>query len=793
MAELSPQLIERLTEAIELLVDKIGPSAQRLQKSLDDASAAAKKQSKLSYDLSRDLDSLAKNSKNLNEQKKAEQRAGKTLREETEKLYKQYREQSIGQKELNEGLISLRRTIKSNDSITVEAKARLLEMADGYRMSAKFTSIATENINKFGSAAGKVGSSLTGFISAYQSGGDAIGVASGMTKHGLTLAASAGERAGNVIGRVGGAMSQIPGWVGALGGLVSALGAGVTAVSGMSKEVIEKAFPILDSETRKLIGAFQSASQAGAVFGDGVDGLLNASAAAGLGVDKFAKVLGEQSSNIAMSGMGMQEGARMLGRIGESMRKSGVTQGLLQLGYSVEEITALNAQTMAQMRAGGGGSVDEAEVAKYTQQYAKDLKVLSSLTGEDVRAKDKEAKQRANTLAFNQKLAEMEPSQRTAILDSLKGMTAIEQQAFRERMANNGQLISQETNMYESMVQGAADKGKATFEAAMRGELTLGKVNDLNAQFAEQIGNSIRNAKEIGLAAEAGVEVVANLAKNMNESLQRSLMITPEALQKTTEEVNKAMTAAVGDTTVALGKVVLRTNELEAEMNRLVGQSGALRMFGDLISESARVMSEMIREVSGQNTAARQAAARAEEQRQNAGVGEAARAGRTLERGGFLSSMMGTSGTMQAEQRRLLGMTSEQLSQMAQEQGSNVDDVLKAVGITGGMAEFKKLRSLIYQTEEYARGGIADMPDTGGLAMLHGREAVIPLPEGLTPESLEKIVQRGATADSAVSSQQVQFSEMTDLLRILNQSMSDLLSTTRSVADHTERTARGVA
>lgn len=793
MAELSPQLIERLSQAIELLVDRIGPSAQKLKKNLDDAAESTKKYIASNNKLTSALESLEKNTGKLNERKKAEERTSKVLKEESEKLYKQYRENQIGQKEVMEGFISMRNSVRENTKLSVEQKASILAQIDGNYQAYKAMSAVQGQFEKLSKGLNIVDSTLVGFVRAYQSGGDSIGIASGMAKHGLVLATSAAEKTGAGISKLGAiaAGSANPA-IAALGVAAAGVGVIIEGVAGAAREVVEKAFPILEAETRKLIGSFQSASQAGAVFGDGIDGLLNASAAAGLGVDKFAKILNEQGSNIAMSGMGMQEGARMLGRIGESMRKSGVTQSLLQLGYSVEEVTALNAQTMAQMRAGGGGAVNEEEVARYTQQYAKDLKTLASLTGEDVKSKDKEAKAKANTLAFNQKLAEMEPGQRTAILDSLKGMTAIEQQAFRERMVNNGQLISQETQMYENMVSGAAEKGKATFDAAARGELTLGKVNDLNAQFAEQIGNSIRNAKEIGLAAEAGVEVVANLAKNMNESLQRSLMITPESLQKTTEEVNKAMTAAVGDTTQALAKVVLRTNELEAEMNRLVGQSGALRIFADLLGTAAGGMSNLIREVTGQNAAARQAEARAAEQRQNAGVGQAAREGRTLERSGIMGMFGNQTGTMQGEQRRILGMDQAALARMAQEQGSDVDSILKAVGITGGLAEYKRLRELIYSTPELAKGGIVNMPESGGLAMLHGKEAVIPLPDNMSLSGMsesdryEKILNETLRPTASNES-------MIDQLKILNNSMEMLLSQTRMVADHTERTARGVA
>ena len=803
MAELSPELIEKLSDALEKLSDKLGGSSERIKKTMDSAAESSKRQVEINRRLNSELDSLSKNSRNLNEQKKAEQRTSKVLKDETDRLFKSYREGVIGQRELAEGLISLKDTVKANTNISAEARESLLRLTAGYRKTAEAASYVESGFARVGKAGQLIDSSLGNLVRAYQNGGDAVGIASSMTKVGLGLATSAAEKAGGVVSKFGGALAGIPGPLGILGTVIGTAGAAVSAFAGMAREVIEKAFPILDAETRKLVGAFQGASQAGAVFGDGINDLLNASASAGLGVDKFTKILSEQGSNIAMSGAGMQEGARMLGRIGESMRKSGVTQGLMQLGYSVEEVTAMNAQTMAQMRAGGGGKVNEQEVAAYTAQYAKDLKTLSALTGEDVKSKDKEAKQRANTLAFNQKLAQMEPAQRTAILDSLKGMTVQEQNAFRERMVNNGSLFSEESQMYESMVDGAADKGRALYDAAMAGELTLGKTNDLNAQFSERIQTSIKNATDLGFAAEAGVPALQNLAKAMNETLQQTLKVTPESLAATTQEINKAMSDAVGDNTKALGKLVLTANELEAEMNRLVGTSGALTKFIEMLGFSAESMKNLIKDATGVSQ-------KEEQKKANATIGEAARGGKQLERAGVVASLFGNqAGSLQGEQRRVLGMEESDLAKMAQEQQTSVDAILKAVGITGGIEEYKKLREMMYSTPQFASGGIANMPDTGGLAMLHGKEAVIPLPDELSPSKFAETMKTMTEASKAEMTSQSPADlinalsrEMNntlgqinnvDVLSKLSEQMEELLRATRDVVANTDRTARGVA
>jgi len=80
----------------------------------------------------------------------------------------------------------------------------------------------------------------------------------------------------------------------------------------------------------------------------------------------------------------------------------------------------------------------------------------------------------------------------------------------------------------------------------------------------------------------------------------------------------------------------------------------------------------------------------------------------------------------------------------------------------------------------FATGGIADMPTQGGLALLHGREAVVPLPDGNSiPVTMTETKTVGAPADSVNNRELIfqvaQLNERMDKLIAINEEQHDVL------------------
>jgi hypothetical protein len=144
-------------------------------------------------------------------------------------------------------------------------------------------------------------------------------------------------------------------------------------------------------------------------------------------------------------------------------------------------------------------------------------------------------------------------------------------------------------------------------------------------------------------------------------------------------------------------------------------------------------------------------------------------------------------------------------------------------GSIGGMdksAMKEGVKAMQENLPMFATGGIADGPAEGFPVMLHGREAVIPLPDNFQPDevkkdSLESILGNMSESDRAdylkgltggtdtkealATMPMMQFDpkEFSDNMQMLMEKLidrvDDLTRATLEVADHTERTARNVA
>lgn len=229
---------------------------------------------------------------------------------------------------------------------------------------------------------GKVISGLTG-------GSSAFALSSDIMSAGLDFAGETSKTAGNAIGAVGNtmALSTNP-KVKALGLVAGIAGPLVGALGDAASKAAKFGLDILTKEVEKNIKAFHAASNAGALYVDGMTGLNNAASDAGLTVDMFANLLTKHSKDLAESGLGVGEGAALLGKVAKELRTSGVQTQLQKLGFGIEEQAELIADTTANMRRSAGSNSTQADIATQTAKYAESLRTIAGITGEDARKKN---------------------------------------------------------------------------------------------------------------------------------------------------------------------------------------------------------------------------------------------------------------------------------------------------------------------------------------------------------------------------------------------------------------------
>jgi hypothetical protein len=482
------------------------------------------------------------------------------------------------------------------DRATIEAEAdRLQELETRQKMRAELTTatIAAGKAIADGAAKG-----IGTFVRGLQDGASGTQLASGLMTSAVDMAAGATKAAGAGMQGVGSALMMVPGPARAVGVGLQLLGGALSFAAETTAKFVKFGIEVMSKEVEKTVKAFNEANASGAIFADGMMGMRRAAADSGLTIDQFSKVISENSAQLAASGLGVAEGARQVGRVGKIIKDSGVQDKLLKLGFSFEEQAALSAETIANMRQAAGGRVSDKQVAQETEKYASNLRLLSALTGEDAKKKAEQVKQQNNYLAFQQKLAGMDASQRAQINAAMAKMTAQEQQNFRDRMVF-GAVINREGAIYEATISGAREKGEEAMRLAQANNLTVETVADLNAKYGEQIKQSILGQEALGIAAAAGAESVKGAATAMTDALNQANTDTAEAVTQAKDNVKDLANTTDEMTTAVVGAAKAAQDlkiALEQELAKYLPQ------YAKMTKEILETVRNMIREATGQKS-----------------------------------------------------------------------------------------------------------------------------------------------------------------------------------------------
>jgi hypothetical protein len=628
---------------------------------------------------------------------------------------------------MQEELKALNKAIE--EAADVSTKARLTDERDALARKENNNRIKYETA-QYSMDMGKVmvdgaTKAIGGLARGLQADASSTALTSGLMNAGIDIAEGAAKATGSMMSASGQAMQAGAGFAKSAkvkAGLL-AVGMGLDFLGNATSKTAESmaklarfGVEILSAEVEKTVKAFETMSASGAIFADGMQGMRDASAGAGLTVDQFSRVVQANSRALGDSGVGVAEGAAAMGRVGKIFDQNGgkVRTELRNLGYGLEEQAALTAQTMANMRRSAGGKSTDAAVAEQTQKYAENLRTIAQITGEDAAAKVKQAAEQNQILAFQQYLAGKTPEQRAQIDAAMATMTDQEKKNLRDRAVFNGQVINQEGAIYESMNAAAAAKGQAVFAQLERNELTAKTSADLNAQYGEAIRDAFLAQREFGVAAMSAGGQLADVGKGMLDAINQA---------------NKYTTDAVGATAEALAKVKNTTDPLTTNMQAAADAAQALKLAMQALMDVpikdfatvSRAMLESVQTMLVDLNLAKPGAA---------GSGQSAAEQQSWWAKNGRQTIESTMG--------IIGMVGGgALGGLA---GGGVGSVVTgAAGAYGGEKAGEYIGSWIANMlglkpgPGKATGGIATGPDSGYLEKLHGTEAVIPTVGGKVP------------------------------------------------------------
>jgi hypothetical protein len=426
---------------------------------------------------------------------------------------------------------------------------------------------------------------------------------------------------------------------------------------------------------------FNMTANAGAVFSGGMDEFKRLQTAAGVSQEQFAGIVSRNSYNLADSGLGVTEATRLLSQtLGLATKQFKDVNGnilptfrekMQNLGFDIEAQGDLAAEVIGMVKRAGRQLLPQ-ELIQETLAYAKNLRVIQSITGEDAKKRMAESKRLTESFGFQ-----------TRFLQATGGNTKLLEQTTQAMASYPTQLqkaIQQATVGYTVTDQTSIQAGYKEVAETIGAMIRSGNVNlaEMDRLVEDNLENERTSGQERQLAmatANAHTQVFGDVMEALTEKLKIS-----QALQAGGFASYRKATDAAADTgsdfNVNINKANTALNNMKVALENDVTK--ALKKF-------ALDVPQMLLD--------------AKQKLMDAGI---------------------------------LASPTPKPGQLFQKQaGEDTDDYNRRTN------DLQKQQDILNKIGK-ANGGISQGPESGYNEVLHGTEAVVPLPNNRSiPVSLD--------------------------------------------------------
>jgi len=469
---------------------------------------------------------------------------------------KEYKKTVDTMKKLQDGIVELQEEYKNAatdaERLSIEKKI----IAKNEAKKEEYYAARKESFQKASMAS--TGAVIKGFVTAFGnatrsalSGGDALSVSAGFMESGIDTA-NAGIQAGSsVMKDFSHSMVGADGNVTKMGRGVSVVATALGSLSGAISELAKQGIGFMLKETNMVLDGFREMSSVGAIYVGGMQEMISVSQSAGLTMGQFTKAVASNRQAFANAGLSVSEGSKRMAKAiqagGESARN-----GMFALGMSMEDQADATAQTMALM-AGPTGKLtaSNAEVSRQTEEYAKNLKIVSDITGEDAKTKQAEIQKENDNLFMKQKLNSMDEAHRIKFNEMLQNMNSDQRQALAEQM-KYGSVISTNLAAAQATSPGIMKANKEFYQAVKDGSESGQKARDIQMSNAAQIKKDAASQTSLSIATG---ETAEGMSKIIGTYWDTAAQFSEKATKASENAANsaqahgKAVKASAGGTT----------------------------------------------------------------------------------------------------------------------------------------------------------------------------------------------------------------------------------------------------
>jgi len=380
------------------------------------------------------------------------------------------------------------------------------------------------------------------------------------------------------------------------GGLLMLGGALTGFLSSKATEFFTEKTKILGAEVEKAYNSFTQAAAAGALYAGGVTELRKIALQSGLTQEQFTKVIADNRDKLAEAGYGITEGTRIVGRVTErfakDLGKSGQTlqREMLNLGVSIEEQAGLTADVVANFKRMGGSATDS-EVAQAVGDYAKNLRLIAELTGDDAKKRMEQAKGVAEEYSFQRKFLRehngdinaLNAAQASIAKLNIDDQKAVQQAYLRGTVTNLPAILG---GYRETALKLGDLLSQSTFNAR--------DFDDIQAQHNDVMLSENNARKEQLGVVTALTGKMSEYSKYNTDEFNTARKFNSDSLKRSREEIDKAagtpdkFTGSLNDSVMALQNM---RNKIQTDL------TGAIMKFADgvpkILADFRKKLAEM--------------------------------------------------------------------------------------------------------------------------------------------------------------------------------------------------------
>jgi hypothetical protein len=534
------ELIKLLREAVDKGYLKPGDSAAAFDKSLkgaaESADDVAKAQANASSKGKTFVNSLVGNTKGLGEFHSSIQASGAA----TERLKTQIAD---AERELE----------RMSSSMSDEERAQKKRSIERLKSEYDISKASHDQMKKQGEAAEASGKSLKSLVSTLYrsimtttdtllSSTDSLGITLTALKSGIDVASKS-------VGFVADFAKMFTGMSKA--GKLAEMGLDALGdVAEVSAEVLKDIVDLLGKEVAKTVNAYQKMSTVGATFAGGMEEMRAISQSANMGLEEFNRIIVDNAKDFSAAGLGMSEAAKRFASVSKSMSESGLREQISNLGFTFEEFGGLTADVMA--RLGTSGQLNyksDQEIGQLTVEYAKNLRLISNITGEDARKKMEEARKAALKAGVYEKVMQQGGAEGLKKFQDMLAVTPSHmQQGLMEYIASGGTAVRDvATNMAMQQIPGYKEMLDGYLSAITDPTVDSTRATDQLLKNLSSVGESLKQSSatigQIGTSVTFGAGGAAAEFVTLVNGMRETTIKMPKDIEEFRRIVEKMATS----------------------------------------------------------------------------------------------------------------------------------------------------------------------------------------------------------------------------------------------------------